>query len=254
MGELSEDAATLLRSGRDSFRPGGADRARVLEALRKSLGDAAVSGGVGGAAQVDASAALRAAAWKSPWVKALGAVSVLAVGAGITIHPWPWTPARPLQHAAVAQPQLTEAAPSPSTGPPLAPDLTAGPPSPADAPALPMAAEPLLSAPANRARAHPSTRVSADSLAEEVRILSTAERQLNEGSRESALATLADHERRFPHGALTEARMAVRVEALCGLGRMAEARADLLKLALAYPASPHLDAARRLCGADVESQ
>ena len=51
--------------------------------------------------------------------------------------------------------------------------------------------------------------------------MSTAERQLNEGSREEALATFADHERRFPHGALTEARIAARIEALCMLGRMA---------------------------------
>ncbi len=254
MGELSEDAAALLRSGRGAFRPDGSDRARILESLRQTLGDAAVAGGAADAVHVDGTSAARAAAWKSPWVKALGAVSVLAVGAGVTMAIHSWT--RPLVRSslpattvATEQAALAQAPPAPAET--VTQPVVAAPR--AEAPSPLIASEPVLAASANRPRPRASARTSADSLAEEVRLLSTAERQLNEGSRESALATLADHERRFPRGALTEARMAVRVEALCGLGRMAEARSDLRKLAIAYPASPHLDAARRLCGADIDS-
>ena len=62
--------------------------------------------------------------------------------------------------------------------------------------------------------------------------------------------SLAEHERRFPKGALTEQRIAARVEALCAVGSYPEARANLARLARAYPRSPHIDGARRFCGSD----
>jgi hypothetical protein len=91
-----------------------------------------------------------------------------------------------------------------------------------------------------------------DSLAEEVRLLSRAERQLNDGRSADALATLGEHERRFARGALAEERIAARVEALCTLGRIAEARTELTRLARAFPQSAHIDRARRLCRNDFE--
>jgi hypothetical protein len=241
MGELSQDAAALLRSGRAAFRPAASDRVRVLDSLRERLGEAAVAGEPGVAAHVEAGTGARGTAWKSLWVKAFGAVSMLAVGASVTIgmhlgaaprEPAPLAPAM-ARSTGIDDPTASQNGDTPS--PPVLTETGPSPPS------------------ASRARSHRGARTGADSLAEEVRLLSAAERQLNEGSREGALATLADHERRFPRGALTEARVAVRVEALCGLGRMAEARVDLRRLAVAYPASPHLDAARKLCGADIDS-
>ncbi len=82
-------------------------------------------------------------------------------------------------------------------------------------------------------------------------MLSRAEQQLNSGHADVALVTLAEHERRFPDGALAEEGMAARVQSLCTLGRLAEARADLAKFARAYPRSPHLDRARRACVFDA---
>lgn len=98
-----------------------------------------------------------------------------------------------------------------------------------------------------------ATRLSADSLPEEVRLLSRAEQQMNEGLAREALKTLADHERRFPAGALAEERMAARVQALCMLGRAAEARSDLARLGRAYPRSPQLERARQICRTDLEA-
>ena len=87
-----------------------------------------------------------------------------------------------------------------------------------------------------------------DSLPEEVRLLSRAEQQLSAGHADEALRTLGEHERRYPSGALAEERLAARVQSLCALGRVAEAKAALTKLARAYPQSPHLDRARKFCG------
>ncbi|HSY22064.1 MAG TPA: hypothetical protein VK841_08125 [Polyangiaceae bacterium] len=244
MSELNQDAAALLRSGRAAFRPDTSDRARVLALLRQTLGDSAVSGESGDATHADPGAGARSPAWKSGWTKLFGAVSVLAVGASVTIAAHPWTKTRAISSAPVAQAPLAEPPLSPPTENPVAPARD-------DAPAPAAFSEPAPAVP--RARAYTAPHASGDSLAEEVRLLSAAERELNEGSRAETLATLAEHERRFPHGALTEARLAVRAEALCGLGRRAEARADLHKLARAYPASPHLDAARKLCGAEGDS-
>jgi outer membrane protein assembly factor BamD (BamD/ComL family) len=94
-------------------------------------------------------------------------------------------------------------------------------------------------------------RSPSDSLPEEVRLLSKAEHQLSAGHADEALATLGEHERRFPGGALAEERLAARVQSLCALGRLGEAKADLTKLARSYPASAHFDRARRFCGIDT---
>jgi hypothetical protein len=96
-------------------------------------------------------------------------------------------------------------------------------------------------------------RTSVDSLPEEVRLLSRAEKQLNSGLAEDALKTLTEHEHRFPNGALAEERLAARIHALCTLGRTAEARAEMAKLGHAYPQSPHLERASRFCSMDAVS-
>ncbi len=67
------------------------------------------------------------------------------------------------------------------------------------------------------------------------------------GPTEDALTTLAEHERRFPRGALSEERLAARIHALCGLGRDAEAQRDLMTLSLDHPQSQLLEGARQSC-------
>jgi hypothetical protein len=62
------------------------------------------------------------------------------------------------------------------------------------------------------------------SLAEEVRLLQDAQRSLKGGQPGAALMVLAEHERRFPKGQLAVERSAVRIAALCALGRTAEAK------------------------------
>jgi hypothetical protein len=83
-----------------------------------------------------------------------------------------------------------------------------------------------------------------DSLAEEVDTLSRAERELYGGRPESALVLLNEHERKFRNGTLAEERTAARIQALCLLGREAEASALYKKLS---PSSLHGKSTRRAC-------
>lgn len=78
-------------------------------------------------------------------------------------------------------------------------------------------------------RPRQSTR-SRDNFAEEVALLSRAEAELHRGRPARTLELLGEHERRFANAALIEERMATRVQALCALGRVSEAEAQLGRL------------------------
>jgi hypothetical protein len=74
---------------------------------------------------------------------------------------------------------------------------------------------------------------------------------MNVGLPEEALKALAEHERKFPTGSLAEDRMAARVQALCALGRTAEAKSELTRLTRTYPKSAHIELATRVCRIDT---
>jgi hypothetical protein len=86
-----------------------------------------------------------------------------------------------------------------------------------------------------------------DGLSEEVAIMSRAESDLHGGRPESALKALGEHERKFGNGVLAEERTAARIQALCALGRTAEADAQLARLIRTAPNSPHTERARQAC-------
>jgi hypothetical protein len=243
MSDLSEDAAALIRAGRTAFRPGAADRDRVLDSLNGILAESAA---LDGARQTGAAhAAASRLTWKS-WL--VGSLAAVAVGTGSIVA----------LHLGTRAPSRLEPAP-PSPAPPVAEMMASagssestGPSSSDIAPTLERTrAGGIPNAPRSASRS--AARALPDSLPEEVRLLSRAEQQMNGGLAGDALKTLAEHERRFPAGLLAEERMAARVQALCALGRTAEAKNDLTRLTRAYPRSPHLDRARRVCGLDVGS-
>jgi hypothetical protein len=248
MPDLSPDAAALIRSGRTAFRPDASDRDRVLQSLRQTLGEGVLPDEPGpGKPAHDGSVArfsVRAG-------RVLGGFAALAVGAAVVLAPHLWrTPARGQAVSAAAPIPLVEPEPSADLAP-LSNDHDR-------APEPPRSDHAPSNAPSNawsnaRPAARSAARPTSDSLPEEVRLLSRAEQQLNDGLGEDALRTLAEHERRFPRGALAEERVAARVEALCTLGRFAEARTDLTRLARAHPGSAHLDVVRRSCGAKLDA-
>jgi hypothetical protein len=66
----------------------------------------------------------------------------------------------------------------------------------------------------------------ADALREELALIGAAQSSLGAGRNEAALASLEEHALRFPSGALSLERRALRALALCAGGRRDEGRAE----------------------------
>jgi len=94
---------------------------------------------------------------------------------------------------------------------------------------------------------------SADTLAQEVRLLSSATSQLGAGQAAAALVALDEHLRRFPSGALREERNAAKARALCMLHRFSEGRAALALLAAGSPIASRAKEECDLSSARAES-
>jgi hypothetical protein len=233
VSDLGLEAQALIRTGRSALRPTAADRERVAEALR-ALIEAA-----GGAQNAPATAIAQARSWGwsslSALVAAIGVGGLFVAGAFGTfgLQQSPRTP---------AVTTATTVA-SPDVGPartPATPEVSVPPPPSLES--APVVAERIVSERTpTRGR-----KVRSDRLAEEVEILSRAATELHRGQLTSALGVLEEHARKFPRGALTQERRAAQIQALCGLGRVSEADAELARLS---PGSLHEGSARAACSA-----
>jgi hypothetical protein len=85
-------------------------------------------------------------------------------------------------------------------------------------------------------------------VAAEVRLLGEAQTAIRGGEPARSLRLLDEHARRYPEGALGEERDAMRIAALCALGRDAEARRATERFLRAAPQSPHAGPLRASCG------
>jgi hypothetical protein len=218
-------ADELVQAGREALRPSEADRARVFQALLPRLG-----GGLGAEGLNAPSTAPAAASGIA--VKVAAAIVVLSVaGGGLFLA----------LRTASPPPRPAATAPVPSA---------AVPPAPVDkVPESAPSAVPRAEAAEEHSPVMPHHD---DSLAEEVAILSQASAALHAGRPAAALKALDEHRRKFPRGALAQERASARIQALCALGRMKEAQAELLRLARTSPNSPHVTRARKACGAVKE--
>lgn len=86
-----------------------------------------------------------------------------------------------------------------------------------------------------------------DDLAAELALMRQARAAMGAGNASLALSVLDTHQKQFPQGVLAQERTVTRVQALCRVGRTAEARAVYQRLARGAPKSPHLAALRRAC-------
>jgi hypothetical protein len=241
MSDLSSGGKALVQAARKADRPSDADRERVLVALRARLGDAAVL--ATGVAQVPvatgAAAAVRSKLLKWGWI---GPTAVLVAGA------WWFVPrigqpsdkAMPAPSASVSALNVPKAVVAPDSAAPGAAPTLGAPDVASGSTLLPTAAG---SRPVD-AQKPPR---SGDGLAEEVALLSRAETELRAGRPAKALLALAEHQRKFPRGALAEERTAARIQALCALGRNDEANAQLRQLMHISPNSAHEERARQAC-------
>ena len=162
-----------------------------------------------------------------PWFSAGVGVGLLAVGAYFLSH---------------SSPGLVD-------GPPVKPAaiVTVAPqplPALSNSPAPTEAEPPTAPAPPSSAR----KQTPADRFAEEVASLSKATSELRAGRPNDGLKLLEEHERKCPSGRLAEERRAARIQALCALGKLPEAEAELARLKASSPRSPHLARAQRACG------
>jgi len=205
------------------LRPSSRDRARVRAALAVRLGGAALL--LPGQANAAAAASKSLFVLHSLYAVSAGVgVGLLAVGAYFLSHSSP---------GLVEGPPVKPAAVVTAKAQPL-PALTSNP--------APTEAEPPT-APAPLSPPRKQTR-----FAEEVAILSKATSELRAGRANDGLKLLEEHERKFPSGRLAGERRAARIQALCALGKLPEAEAELARLKASSPRSPHLARAQRACG------
>jgi hypothetical protein len=215
MSELSPQGQALLRATRAALRPQASDRERVLAGLRDRLG-APAAGAATKAAAVQASRTM----WTVAGAAFVGVGGVVAFGLSSLSTPMKPPPLAPAVSAIPAPPVAVAA--------PVEPEAT-----PSPAPAV----------------AAPSVLTRRDRLAEEVAILSQAAKDLRAGHAATALSALNEHQKKFPNGLLTQERRAARAEALCSLGRFAEADTELSTLVRTAPQSPLTVRAQQRCKA-----
>ncbi len=245
MALLGPKASALVKAGRDAQRPTALDRERIQQALESRLGATAFAPESGDATSPTDAAPPAAAAppvGAAPPASALptaGAsgvsvwlVSGVIVALGVLGAVFYSTGRAEPKSAALAQPS-----PPPVTAPALVPSAPQAEPE-----------KPLPTVPTTE-RAEPpvpSSRPKQDRLAQEVALLTRATSDLNAGRAAQALKVLDEHQRKFPTGLLAEERRAARAQALCSLGRVSEAQADLARLA---PRSPAVARAKQVCDA-----
>ena len=240
MSDLTEGGKRLVKAGRQADRPSDADRERVRALLSARLGDAALltttlseapppNGGV----QV-----LRAKLVKWGWVGS----TVLVAGVAWFV---PRFAHQSEQHAPAASASaLTPVRPASAAASPALPELPATT-APLSSPSATRVVPPDgTSHTPDSQKGAPRTR---DRLAEEVALLSRAETELHAGRPAKALVALAEHQSKFPRGALAEERTAARIQALCALGRTDEANLQLRQLLHISPNSALEERTRQAC-------
>lgn len=237
MSNLGPEAQKLIQAGKGAFRATAADQERIAQSLKARIGAGA------GLSNAPAAAATKAQALGLGW-PALSAVVVGLAAGGVFI-------ASSFRSEKAMQSSLAPSVSvvTPAAAPPPAP-LAPTAPSVAESDELPETASTLEKrAPAEDTPAS-SRQKAADRLAEEVQILSRAQTELHAGHFGETLRVLEDHARKFPRGTLAQERRATRIQALCGMGRMKEAEAELARLT---PGSVHEGRARQACAAKRKS-
>jgi hypothetical protein len=227
MSELIPDAKDLFeRAKAGGFEPNAAQIDRVERALEQRL-----------PAQPSGASQTGRAIAKWSKLAAAGIVGVGLVGAGARFffHGSAQAPS-PSAAPVVAERATTNESALPSAQPIVPAPLPSTPePSPAKAD--------TPRAPSSKSAAAPGV----DTLADEVRIMSAARASLRQNAYAPTLANLDEYTARYPKGLFREEELAMRVLALCGLGRASEARRALESLERMAPKSRQLERARASC-------
>ncbi|APR75319.1 putative Fe-S oxidoreductase [Minicystis rosea] len=272
MSDLDPSARGILDAGRDGDDPTPDDRARIRASLMRAIaaGSAAAIAGETGAAAAAPAAAPLALGWKL----AAAVTAVLLASSGLYFTREHHTaPAVITTASASAAPPAPIPEPSASAADPIAPPVVTAPsavviaprssvehspsfPRPVataspTAPASSIAMPPIVAIAAPDAPPPPATaapeapRPPPDSLAAETQSLREAHGVLQGGDASRALALL--DEKAAAGAKLREERGALRVLALCQLGKVEEARAAAQRFFLENPQSPLAARVRASC-------
>jgi hypothetical protein len=256
-----------LDRGRSGDDPTDHDAAKNRRALARRLGAATLLGSAGAASST--STAVAASAISAAKLSGIIASLVIAGAAATGVVLVKKAALHAPRAVASASPRLVEPPVSPglsglsratddSAGDPRKPsfdEVLSPPPSRNDVPSYGVASPPRVDRLKGGAVEHPTATASASNaaapqrsaLGDEVDLIRAAQEHLHDGNAGAALATLAEHARRFPNGALREERQASRILALCQLGNVAAARAEADRFILEAPASPLVDRVRDAC-------
>ena len=156
---------------------------------------------------------------------------------------------RPPAAAPAIDPPKSERGAARRSSPRGEPAATTVPPSPAPPVAGPAPTSPSEAAPrdATLPRSRPRAKTPpSDLLREEVDLMTRARTELDAGRHEAVLALVAEHERRFPTGAMIEERRAWRAIATCSL-RRANAGTEVQSFLDRHPRSSLAEKVRRAC-------
>jgi RNA polymerase sigma-70 factor (ECF subfamily) len=233
MSDLSPEAQNLWeRAKKGGVEPSDAEVERVRQAVLSRI----------------------AAAPSSPsgslpkWVKIGGACVVIGAAVAVGVKLMPRSAPAPIVAAPQSQPEVAAAPPAVAPAPqePEGEAVTLGRGTPAQEK---VGKEPVRSAPAVRsATAEPP----ADTLPDQVRLITEARAALGRQAFGQALAKANEYETRFPKGVFVEEELAIRVLSLCGLGREKEAVRARETLERAVPNSRQLDRVRSSCAGAVK--
>ncbi len=246
-----EDLVTAARAGGDA--PTLSDRERIRAKLSARLrGEGFVASDFGAAASgvrlaapaPAASSATKDRLRRTRWlVRGLMAAALLAVGTASALEARRLFSRHLQQRPAPAAPAAV-AAPSPAT---------------LNAPGEVAAPAPVASpSPPSRAARGPATHAPPDStgaaaaapgLADELDLVRQARAALHRGAPGDALALLERRDERHPAGALGQEAAALRILALCDLGRPDEARARGAAFLRSWPRSPLVSRIEGSCAA-----
>jgi hypothetical protein len=223
MTSMSPESRAIIDAARAGEDLGDATRARTKQRLMLAAGLAA------GATAAATEAAAATAAGAIPMVSGMatafkvGAALLFAAAVGVGAQQVA-APDAPVAEAhggvAAIASSIAQATPPPVV------DTTVVEPV-GDVPPAPPASEAKI------------PRAASSSIAEETELLARAQRALGAGNADEALALLEQHKTEHQRGALSEEREAAQVLALCGAGRVDEARVAAQRFASAHPRSPH---------------
>jgi hypothetical protein len=254
MSEVTPEARAIIEAASGGDAPSQTDRQRVLRAVLIRVGAGVAAGtmaasvgtGAAAAGASHSSAGAMSTLWTTTAGKAITVVSLIAVVTGGVLGVRAWSSRSVTQFAAAVSPPTAGSPAVIAEAAAAASSQQLARSAPTEPSAAPIRVEELpVANPAPSCRAgQPGCRSSLD---EEVAALRRAHEALRDGNPQQAMAMLRDASVSADDSLLAEERTALRVLALCRVGRSPQARAEAERFLARWPHSPQAPHLRAAC-------